>query len=81
MPLSSPRRAALSATHHLVGIIQCRVWLSCFTKHFSPGLIITVSLEGWVTAISASTPLFTVLVRHFVNKMCDRGNTSFHELS
>lgn len=59
MPLSSPRRAAMSTTHHLVGIIQCRVWLSCFTKHFSPGLIITVSLEGWVTAISASTsPLF-----------------------
>jgi len=39
-----PLPELLCQPHHLVGIIQSRVWLSCFTGYFSHGLISTVSI-------------------------------------
>ena len=38
----------LCQPHHLVGIIQSPVWLSCFTGYFSPGLIIVFTPGGVV---------------------------------
>ena len=38
----------LCQPHHLIGIIQSRVWLSCFTGYFPPGLIIVFTPGGVV---------------------------------
>jgi hypothetical protein len=86
----------LCQPHHLVGIIQSRVWLSCFTEYIAPGLITKFSMTGWLTVVSASTssflrgpipfwefidPLFTILIQRFVGKkMRDRRNLSLHGL-
>ena len=51
----------LCRPHHLVGIIQSLVWLSYFTRHFSPGSGLTTPFfrpEGWLTVVSSSTPPF-----------------------
>ena len=51
----------LCRPHYLVGIIQSLVWLSCFTRHFSPGsgLMIRFSRpKGWLTVVSSSTSPF-----------------------
>jgi hypothetical protein len=87
----------LCQPHHLVGIIQSRVWLSCFTGYIAPGLITVLSSEGWLAVVSASTspflrrpipfwefidPLFTISIQRFVvKKMRDRENLSLHGLS
>jgi hypothetical protein len=83
----------LCQPHHLVSIIQSRVWLSCFTEYIAPGLITKFSMTGWLTVVSASTspflrgPIpfgssFTISIQRFVvKKMRDRGNLSLHGLS
>ena len=48
----------LCQPHHLVGIIQSCVWLSCFIGYFSPGLITVFPLEGWLTASASTSPFF-----------------------